>query len=220
MPNNQSQSRKFCGSSDLRHTFAIVWLSRISEHSRLCCPAGGASRIRIAQLEALSVIEGSAFDSKGAPERKSKLWIGCLSRISSPHDLRNAAYSQRSLNAPCPAYDISMLISRSWNHLRAPGTASKAGGMTARLSLHDLTLPALQRTLDGLSPVHARALWRALYREAATGVNERAEFLPPLRRWIAAQLGQGGQFLSRCPRTHRRNRQQRRADAKISPAPR
>jgi 23S rRNA (adenine2503-C2)-methyltransferase len=38
--------------------------------------------------------------------------------------------------------------------------------------------------MDGLSPVHARALWRALYRDAATEVMERPEFQPPLRRWL------------------------------------
>lgn len=38
--------------------------------------------------------------------------------------------------------------------------------------------------MGDLSPVHARALWRALYREGATDFRERAEFLPPLRRWL------------------------------------
>lgn len=38
--------------------------------------------------------------------------------------------------------------------------------------------------MDGLSPVHTKALWRALYRETATDLAPRAEFLPPLRRWL------------------------------------
>jgi 23S rRNA (adenine2503-C2)-methyltransferase len=38
--------------------------------------------------------------------------------------------------------------------------------------------------MEGLSPVHTRALWRALYREGATDFRERTEFLPPLRRWL------------------------------------
>jgi len=38
--------------------------------------------------------------------------------------------------------------------------------------------------MDGLSPVHAKALWRALYRETATDLAQRTEFLPPLRRWL------------------------------------
>jgi len=38
--------------------------------------------------------------------------------------------------------------------------------------------------MDGLSPVHAQALWRALYREASVDLAHRPEFLPPLRRWL------------------------------------
>src|SRR5205085_10088933 len=38
--------------------------------------------------------------------------------------------------------------------------------------------------VEGLAPVHARALWRGLYRECVTDFHERGEFLPPLRRWL------------------------------------
>ncbi len=38
--------------------------------------------------------------------------------------------------------------------------------------------------MDELSPVHARTLWRALHREAATDFEECDDFLPPLRRWL------------------------------------
>lgn len=54
-------------------------------------------------------------------------------------------------------------------------------------SLHDLPFTALQATLraDGVNPLHARQLWRALYRGAATCLDGAAtpEFVPPLRRW-------------------------------------
>ena len=55
---------------------------------------------------------------------------------------------------------------------------------TSRRSLYDLPFSALERDMGGLSPVHARALWRALYREGATDLSHRSEFLPPLRRWL------------------------------------
>jgi len=50
--------------------------------------------------------------------------------------------------------------------------------------LHDLPFPALAREMEGLSPVHTRTLWRALYREAAFDLAGRSQFLPPLRRWL------------------------------------
>ena len=65
-----------------------------------------------------------------------------------------------------------------------------------RISLHDLTFPALERELvaSGLRPVHARALWRALHREGQTELAGRADFSPPLRRWVDGELGEGGRF--------------------------
>ncbi len=61
-------------------------------------------------------------------------------------------------------------------------------------TLHDLTLPALERELEAadVRPVHAKALWRVLHREAAARLDlDRPEFLPPLRRWIAETVGEG-----------------------------
>ncbi|MEI9895303.1 MAG: 23S rRNA (adenine(2503)-C(2))-methyltransferase RlmN [Chthoniobacter sp.] len=43
--------------------------------------------------------------------------------------------------------------------------------------------------MGGLSPVHAKALWRALYHEAATDLSPRPAFLPPLRRWLDGATG-------------------------------
>jgi len=68
-------------------------------------------------------------------------------------------------------------------------------------SLHDLTFSALERelVLAGLRPVHTRTLWRALYREAATALRDRADFLPPLRRWVEQATGPAGRFFLDTP---------------------
>lgn len=63
-------------------------------------------------------------------------------------------------------------------------------------SLLDLPFPALAREMAGLSPVHARALWRALYREHASPFIGRSEFLPPLQRWLAQD---GARFSADAP---------------------
>lgn len=60
-------------------------------------------------------------------------------------------------------------------------------------SLHDLTYVDLERSLveAGLKAFHARALWRALYRDLVGELEESTEaFLPPLRRWIQATAWQ------------------------------
>jgi len=51
-----------------------------------------------------------------------------------------------------------------------------------------LTFPALEEELvrAGVRPVHTRALWRALHREAAVDLQNQ-DFLPPLRRWVDGQ---------------------------------
>lgn len=63
-------------------------------------------------------------------------------------------------------------------------------------SLHDLTFCELERVLvaDGVHPSHARTLWRAVHREAATDLVGRPNFLPPLARWVAGQVGAGRRF--------------------------
>ena len=69
-------------------------------------------------------------------------------------------------------------------------------------SLHDLTFSALETELaaEGVSPVHARTLWRALHRDPGCNLAERAaEFLPPLRRWVEAHLAPHGSFFAEAP---------------------
>ena len=63
-------------------------------------------------------------------------------------------------------------------------------------SLHDLTFSALERELvaAGVRPLHARALWRALYREMPPRLEGRADFPPPLRRWVEEATGPGGRL--------------------------
>ena len=65
-----------------------------------------------------------------------------------------------------------------------------------RTSLYDLTFAALEGELVSadVRPIHARSLWRALYRDAALDLAERPEFLPPLRRWVEEHVGPGRQF--------------------------
>jgi 23S rRNA (adenine2503-C2)-methyltransferase len=52
-------------------------------------------------------------------------------------------------------------------------------------ALRDLTFAEIERELaaDGVSPAHARPLWRALYRELGDPAAEET-FQPPLRRWV------------------------------------
>lgn len=75
-----------------------------------------------------------------------------------------------------------------------------AAAPTAPRSLLDLTFAELEREFvaSGTSPLHARSLWRALHH----GLNHdlvSAEFLPPLRRWVAEQVGAGRRFFIETP---------------------
>ena len=59
-------------------------------------------------------------------------------------------------------------------------------------SLHDLGFSELEAALaaGGVVPHHAKALWRALHREGVTDLAG-VDFLPPLKRWIEANVGEG-----------------------------
>ena len=76
-----------------------------------------------------------------------------------------------------------------------------AAGPTAPRSLLDLTLAELEREFgaSGLSPVHARSLWRALHRDLSNDPAGEPDFLPPLRRWLAEHLGDGRRFYLEAP---------------------
>ncbi|RYD38813.1 MAG: helix-turn-helix domain-containing protein [Verrucomicrobiaceae bacterium] len=68
-------------------------------------------------------------------------------------------------------------------------------------SLHDPGFAGLEGILrsDGVNPVHAKALWRALHREAETDLHARADFSPPLRSWIERNVGEGKRFFLDVP---------------------
>jgi len=68
-------------------------------------------------------------------------------------------------------------------------------------SLLDLTLGELEGVLvaDGLSATHARTLWRGLYAELTPDLTVAADVLPPLRRWLAANVGDGRRFFVDAP---------------------
>lgn len=67
-------------------------------------------------------------------------------------------------------------------------------------SLHDLPLAGIEKLLreDGINPAHAKSLWRALHREALTNLRE-ADFLPPLGKWVEANVGEGKRFFLDVP---------------------
>ncbi len=70
-------------------------------------------------------------------------------------------------------------------------------------SLLDLTFAELERELvaSGMSPVHARSLWRTLQQELNPNLNlaEETDFVPPLRHWLAKNLGDGKRFFLDAP---------------------
>ncbi len=71
--------------------------------------------------------------------------------------------------------------------------------MAAR-SLHDLDFGDLVAALraDGVNAQHAKALWRALHRTGLTSLDG-VPFLPPLRRWVDARVGEGKEFFTDVP---------------------
>ncbi len=72
---------------------------------------------------------------------------------------------------------------------------------TASRSLLDLTFAELELEFvaSGLSPIHARPLWRALYHGLTDNLESELDFLPPLRRWVAEHVGAGRRFFVEAP---------------------
>lgn len=68
-------------------------------------------------------------------------------------------------------------------------------------SLLDLTFAELEREFIAakLSPLHARALWRELHHGLKRDFTDATDFLPPLRRWLAEQVGEGSRFFIEAP---------------------
>jgi len=67
-------------------------------------------------------------------------------------------------------------------------------------SLFDLTFEELQCEMAPLADVHAAKLWSVLHRKCEAELVDRADFLPPLRRWVDENLGAEGRFSIRPPK--------------------
>jgi 23S rRNA (adenine2503-C2)-methyltransferase len=72
--------------------------------------------------------------------------------------------------------------------------------IAAPQSLHDLAFPEIEEALaaGGVIPHHAKALWRVLHREGTADLTTRS-FLPPLKRWVDANVGAGKSFFLDAP---------------------
>ncbi len=51
----------------------------------------------------------------------------------------------------------------------------------------------------GINRIHAKALWRALHRESELDLSSRDDFSPPLKRWIAENVGEGKPYFLDAP---------------------
>ncbi len=62
------------------------------------------------------------------------------------------------------------------------------------VGIYDLPFAELERrfSASGLAPIHARTLWRALYRESDRPLTNREDFVAPLRRWCDESQSQKG----------------------------
>lgn len=67
-------------------------------------------------------------------------------------------------------------------------------------SLHDFGYSELVEALaaDGVIAHHAKALWRALFRDGECDLSAR-NFLPPLKRWIESKVGEGKSYFLDLP---------------------
>lgn len=67
-------------------------------------------------------------------------------------------------------------------------------------SLHDLGYAGIVSALGdaGVIPHHAKALWRAIHREGELDLASR-DFSPPLKRWVAENVGEGKSFFLDAP---------------------
>lgn len=53
---------------------------------------------------------------------------------------------------------------------------------------------------SGLSPVHARALWRSVHHDLQDAFTDETNFQPPLRRWLKENFGAGKCFFIESPK--------------------
>jgi len=71
----------------------------------------------------------------------------------------------------------------------------------APITLHDLSFAEMESTLanDGVRPHHAKALWRAVHRETLVDPACFEPLLPPVRRWLDANVGEDRRFTLDAP---------------------
>ena len=67
-------------------------------------------------------------------------------------------------------------------------------------SLHDFSFPEMVDVLaaEGIILHHVKSLWRALHHDGALDLATQ-NFLPPLKRWVAASIGEGKAFYLDAP---------------------
>lgn len=66
----------------------------------------------------------------------------------------------------------------------------------AQATLHDLSFAELEAVLvsDGVRAHHAKALWRAIHHQALVDPAAFEPLLPPIRRWLEANVGDGRRY--------------------------
>lgn len=71
---------------------------------------------------------------------------------------------------------------------------------TAPQSLHDLGFSAIEESLvaSGVNRQHAKSLRRAVFRDGESDLSTR-NFLPPLRRWVEENVGEGKRYFLDAP---------------------
>jgi 23S rRNA (adenine2503-C2)-methyltransferase len=86
------------------------------------------------------------------------------------------------------------------NNVQPAIQCSPVNKAPGRRSIYDLPFDDLERAMtgDGLSAVHARTLWKALYR-GGVAILERRDFLPPLERWLARHFAWDGTLFMESP---------------------
>lgn len=72
---------------------------------------------------------------------------------------------------------------------------------SASITLHDLSFDELESALadGGVCQHHTKVLWRAVHREALLNPADFEPLLPPVRRWLEANVGEGRRFTINAP---------------------
>ena len=84
--------------------------------------------------------------------------------------------------------------------MRLPAGLHSRVNNPAPRSLHDFSFPEMVEVLaaEGIILHHVKSLWRALHHDGPLDLATR-NFLPPLKRWVAASVGEGKAFFLDAP---------------------